>query len=118
MNEFGSETKTRVYKDEEVQHEGLIERGAGGQTFWTWKPRDFYGRPDLPAIKNGKKIVFLYPCNCGCWTQDSTTASIEMINKDSNPERFVLRDGDPRFVVRRDEADWYVIDRPQSTGAG
>ena len=107
------EAKVRVYKDEEVQHEGLIRRGAGGQTFWTWTRNN-----GLPKMAEGKKVVFLYPCNCGCWTGGSTKGSVEMINKDLDPERLVLRDVDPRYIVHWDVTSWYVIKRPQHTKAG
>ena len=123
MENYSFETNVRVYKDEEVRHEGLSRNSAkivthSGEIFtvgdqWCWVPS--HGLPK--DIEDGKKIVLLYPCDCGCWRADSTKRSMELIDKDSNPERFVLVEHDPRYVVNKDNNLWYISDRPlQYTG--
>ncbi len=108
MEKSTRETNARVFKDAEVEHHGLIRNGAGGQTFWTWGP------DELPEIPDGKQVVFLYPCNCGCWGKDLTEAAAELISKHAQADRFVLRDVDPRYIVRSDENFWYIIVRPSA----
>lgn len=124
MENYRFETKVRVYKDEEVQHAGLSRNSAKivthyGEIFtvgdqWCW-----VASHGLPKIEDGKKVVLLYPCDCGCWTGDSTTRSVELIKQDPNPDRFVLVQRDPRYIVEKDGDLWHISDRPpQYTGAG
>ncbi len=114
MDIYSFETKVRVFRSDEVQREGLTENGSSGPTFWGWIPGFA-----LPKVEEGKKIVLLYPCNCGCWKDELTKRSIELINRDPNPERFVLVQVDPRYIVHKDENLWHISDRPpRYTGAG
>lgn len=123
MDDFHFETKVTVYKDEEVQHGGLSRNSAkmvaGDQIVtvgdqWCWVPSH-----GLPRVEEGKKVVLLYPCDCGCWRAESTKRSIDLINQDPNPDRFVLVEVDPRYIVRKDESLWHISNRPpRYTGAG
>ncbi len=116
MENFSFEIKVAVFKDEEVQHEGLSRNTnrivAGGQIFtvgdqWCWVPSH-----GLPDVEDGKNVVLLYPCDCGCWRTTSIERSMVLINQDPNPERFVLVRGDPRYDVHKDGNLWQVSTKP------
>jgi hypothetical protein len=123
MDTYRFETTVRVFKDDEVQHSGLSRDSAkviaGNQVVtvgdqWWWAPSH-----RLPAVEDGKKVVLLYPCDCGCWDGDRTRWAIDVISQDPNPERFVLVRVDPRYLVHKDENLWHISSRPPPyTGAG
>lgn len=99
MENFSFETMVTVYKDENVQHGGLSRDSAcivaGDQIItvgdqWCWVPSH-----GLPKVEEGKEVVLLYPCDCGCWRAESTERSMKLINqmasgiKISTPRRYV-----------------------------
>lgn len=96
--------QTQVFEAEEVQ----IHGGRDGDSFgnWWWAPSH-----RLPDVQPGKKLVVLHPCNCGCWSEDSTQRARELVRGRSDP-LFALRAIDDRYIVQEDHAGrWLIIDR-------
>jgi len=124
MDTFSFTAKTRVFRLDEVQVHGVSTRNGTVVTekydeTSPWHQYSWVSSHGLPAVEDGKKVVILFHCDCGCRSKDSIGRAIELINKDTNPERFVLSAFDPRYTVERDGELWLVSDRPpQYTGAG
>lgn len=96
--------QTQVFEASEVQ----IHGGRDGDSFgnWWWVPSH-----RLPKVQPGKKLVVLHPCNCGCWTENSTERAREVVRGSGDP-LFVLRAIDEKYIVQEHEdGRWFIIDR-------
>jgi len=99
------QTKARILNEGKVQLKGNYSNfGSFYKSSWT------PGRT-LPQIEEGKEIVILHPCDCGCWDAKKQQSAMDLILSAEKPEQFVLFKDDPRYFITKDNTDWYIVER-------
>jgi len=93
------------YENTEVQIEGYGPKFDSSGN-WCWSPGH-----GLPELEEGKELVVLYPCDCGCWNNTKQEWAVKVIMEANNPERFVLMGKDPRYSISRHGNVWRLHKR-------